>query len=82
MLFNFGIQYEDERAIDGFGLVGGHVNSYTIFDAGIGYNLNNTWNFRLNIDNLFNEDYYSKALFAGGLPGETRNFQLTAQYKF
>ncbi|MCB4799321.1 TonB-dependent receptor domain-containing protein [Neotamlana laminarinivorans] len=82
LLINLGVRYEDERTIDGYSLTGAHINSYTVFDAGIGYNINNTWNLRLNIDNLLNEDYYSKAMFAGALPGETRNFELNVQYRF
>ncbi len=82
LLFNFGVRYEDERSIDGYGNTNAHINSYVVFDTGLGYNLNNKWNFRVNIDNVFNEEYYSKAMFAGGLPGATRNFELTAQYKF
>lgn len=82
LLFNFGVRYEDERSIEGFGNTFAHIDSYVVFDAGLGFNLNSKWNFRLNVDNVFNEDYYAIAAFAGGLPGETRNFEFTVQYRF
>jgi len=37
---------------------------------------------QLNIDNILDEDYYSKAQFLGGLPGEERNATLTVAYSF
>ncbi|MBU2997384.1 TonB-dependent receptor [Cellulophaga baltica] len=80
--FNFGVSYESERTIDGYSLTGAHVDSYVLFDTALGYGIGKNWDLRLNIDNLFNTRYYVKAMFAGALPGETRNYQLTARYTF
>ncbi len=80
--FNFGVSYESRRTIDGYSLTDAHVDSYVLFDSALGYGVGKNWDLRLNVDNLFNTRYYVKAMFAGALPGETRNFQLTARYTF
>ena len=80
--FNLGTSYESKRTIDGYSLVDAHVNSYVLFDGALGYGIGKNWDLRLNIENIFNTRYYVKAMFAGALPGETRNLQLTAKYKF
>jgi len=84
LLFNFGVRYEDEKSLyaPAFELYNAYVPSYVVLDTGLGYNLDNKWNFRLNVNNLLNEYYYSKAMFAGGLPGEARNFQLSVRRNF
>ena len=81
--FNLGVTYEDERTINSvsFGLPVSKVNSYTVWDGAISYDYKN-WQLRLNLNNLFDKTYYSKALFLGGLPGESRNAKLTAKYRF
>ena len=38
------------------------------------------WQMQLNINNLFNKKYYSKAMFLGGMPGEERNAKLSFSY--
>ncbi|MBO0589853.1 TonB-dependent receptor [Cellulophaga sp. E16_2] len=80
--FNFGVSYESKRTIDGYSLTEAHVDSYVLFDTALGYGIGKHWDLRLNVDNLFNTRYYTKAMFAGALPGETRNYQLTARYTF
>ena len=80
--FNLGTSYESKRTIDGYSLVDAHVNSYVLFDGALAYGIGKNWDLRLNIENIFNTRYYVKAMFAGALPGETRNLQLTAKYKF
>jgi len=57
-----------------------HIYSYVVFHADLGFNLNNKWNFRLNVNNLFNEDSYSTVLFASTILGDTPNFIFTTQH--
>lgn len=80
---SLGVQYEDERTINSvsFGLPVSHVNSYTLWNGAMGYQHKN-WDVKLNLNNLFNKTYYSKAMFLGGLPGEERNVVLTVDYQF
>ncbi len=80
---SLGVTYEDERTINSvsFGLPVSHVDSYTVWNAAIGYETNQ-WQLKLNINNLFDKTYYSKAMFLGGLPGEERNVKLTFDYNF
>ena len=40
-----------------------------------------SWKLQLNINNLFDEVYYNKAMFLGGMPGEERNAKLTFSYQ-
>ena len=47
------------------------VPSYVRWDAAFAYEADN-YKVELNLDNLFNERYYEKALFLGGLPGEEK----------
>lgn len=79
--FNLGMRYEDERTINStsFGLPDAIIDSYTVWDAGVSYQ-KDMWDIRLNINNLFDKTYYSKAMFLGGLPGEPRNVALTVRY--
>ena len=78
---NLGMRYEDERTINStsFGLPDAIIDSYTVWDAGISYQ-QDKWDVRLNINNLFDKTYYSKAMFLGGLPGDPRNLTLTVRY--
>ena len=78
---NFGVNYESERSITGYGL-DAHVDGYVVYDAALGYAIGRNWDLKLNVANLFNTRYYVKAMYAGALPGQTRNFQGTVRYKF
>lgn len=81
--FSLGATYTGERSINStsFGLPTSHIDAYTVLDAGVSYDVDN-WNIQLNLRNLTDETYYSKALFLGGLPGDSRNAKLTVRYKF
>ncbi|MCH6256500.1 TonB-dependent receptor [Puniceicoccaceae bacterium K14] len=83
LAFNFGLSYEDERTVNstGFGLPDAMLPSYVVFDAGVSYTIND-WNLRLNVYNLTDERYYSKAMFLGGQPADARNAKLTVKYEF
>lgn len=80
--FSLGVKYEDERSINSvsFGLPISKVNSYNVWDGAIGYEYQDL-KVQLNLNNLFDKSYYSKAMFLGGLPGEERNVSLTVEYK-
>jgi len=80
---SLGVTYEDERTINSvsFGLPVSVVDSYSVWDAAVGYELNE-WKVKLNVNNLFDKTYYQKALFLGGLPGEERNMKITLDYQF
>lgn len=81
--FSVGVTYENERTISAsaFGIDYAFVDSYTVWDAAVSY-VSDDWNVQLNVRNLDNTDYYSSAMYLGGLPGEERNVKLTASYSF
>ncbi len=81
--FGLGVTYEDERSINStaFGLPNSVVDAYVLWDANISYQLEE-WDIQLNLRNLTDTNYYSKPLFLGGLPGESRNAKLKVRYTF
>ena len=81
--FSVGVTYTGERTINStaFGLPISTIDAYTVLDAGISYDVE-AWNIQLNLRNLTDETYYSKALYIGGLPGDSRNAKLTVRYNF
>ena len=81
--FSVGVTYEDERTISAsaFGIDYAFVDSYTVWDAAVSY-VSDDWDVQLNIRNLDNTDYYSSAMYLGGLPGEERNAKLSVAYRF
>jgi len=58
----------------------GYVQSYTVVDSSVSYHAE-SWKLQLNIHNLFDEVYYNKAMFLGGMPEEERNAKLTFSYQ-
>lgn len=83
LTFSVGVNYVDERSIESssFGVDYAIVPSYVVWDSAINYQTED-WNIKLNINNLTDTTYYSKAMFLGGLTGESRNAKLTVSYKF
>lgn len=79
---SLGAKYVDDRSTNStsFGIPDGYVPSYTVLDSAISYDAD-SWKLQLNVNNLFNEEYYSKAMFLGGMPGEERNAKLTLTYR-
>ncbi|MDN3487397.1 TonB-dependent receptor, partial [Pseudoalteromonas sp. APC 3224] len=77
-----GLTFVDKRSTNSssFGIDNGYVPAYNVYDAAVSYKANN-WQMQLNINNLFNKKYYSKAMFLGGMPGEERNAKLSFSYK-
>ncbi|WP_404344028.1 TonB-dependent receptor [Pseudoalteromonas mariniglutinosa] len=76
-----GVQHVDDRSTNSsaFGIPHGYVPSYTVYDVAVSYQTSH-WQVQLNLNNLFNKSYYSKAMFLGGMPGEERNAKLTFSY--
>jgi len=76
-----GLTFVDKRSTNSssFGIDNGYVPAYTVYDAAVSYKADN-WRIQLNINNLFNKKYYSKAMFLGGMPGEERNAKLSFSY--
>jgi outer membrane receptor protein involved in Fe transport len=76
-----GVTYVDDRSTNSssFGIPDGYVPSYTVHDAAVSYTTNK-WHMQLNLNNIFNKQYYSKAMFLGGMPGEERNAKLSFSY--
>ncbi len=79
---SLGAKYVDDRSTNSssFGIPDGYVLSYTVMDTAISYQAD-SWKLQLNVNNLLNESYYSKAMFLGGMPGEERNAKLTFSYQ-
>ncbi|OHU91834.1 MULTISPECIES: TonB-dependent receptor [Pseudoalteromonas] len=75
---SLGANYVDKRSTHStsFGIPDGYVPSYTVFDSALSY-VTDSWTLQLNLNNLFNKKYYSKAMFLGGMPGEERNVKLS-----
>ncbi|MDK2596982.1 TonB-dependent receptor [Pseudoalteromonas obscura] len=80
---SLGMQYVGERTVNhpSFGLPTAKIDSFTRWDMSAAYYLDSV-HVQLNIENLADETYYSKALFLGGLPGNERNAKLTVNYQF
>ncbi|PAJ75331.1 TonB-dependent receptor [Pseudoalteromonas sp. NBT06-2] len=80
---SLGMTYTGERSINSnsFGLPDSTIDAYTVLDAAMSYDVDN-WNVQLNLRNLTDETYYVKALYIGGLPGDSRNAKLTVKYTF
>ncbi|WP_350593971.1 MULTISPECIES: TonB-dependent receptor [unclassified Pseudoalteromonas] len=76
-----GITFVDNRSTNSssFSIPDGYVPSYTIYDTAISYTTDK-WHMQLNLNNLFNKRYYSKAMFLGGMPGQERNAKLSFSY--
>lgn len=79
---SLGAKYVDERSTNSssFGIPTGYVPSYTVVDTAVSYQAD-SWKLQLNVNNLFNETYYNKAMFLGGMPGEERNAKVTFSYQ-
>lgn len=56
--------------------------SYWITDLGFSYKLKNNVRLGVNINNLFDKEYYNQALGNQYVPSMPRNFLLSAQYSF
>ena len=76
--FNFDITYQDEvyRNFSNTST----FPSYWMTDASISYRLPNRVRLRLNVNNVFNTDYYNQALGSQYVPGMPRNFLISAAY--
>ncbi|MCE9686614.1 TonB-dependent receptor [Shewanella sp. AS16] len=79
---SLGVNYVAERstASSSFGIPDGHVDAYSLWHSAIAYDTDD-WSLQLNLNNLFNRDYYDKAMFLGGLPGAECNLKLSLSYR-
>lgn len=79
--FNIGYQYTSKRTVNSsaFGLPIAYLPENSIWNAAVSFQYKK-WDLRVNVNNLLNEKYYSKAMFLGGLPGEKRNYTATLRY--
>ena len=60
------------------------LDGYTVYDLFASYKVNENLDLRANVQNIFDEEYYT-AVYRGGsivYKGDARNAQLTARYKF
>lgn len=87
--FTFGgaVTYEDKKYTgqpDSAASSTMYVPGYTVFDAFATYKINSKASLRLNVNNIFNKDYYLAAYRSGSFTyiGDKRNAQLTLNYKF
>jgi len=61
-----------------------HTPAYTVVDAFMSYDINNTTNYRINVGNLFDTDYYTAAYRSGSFAykGDARNIKMTLAFEF
>lgn len=80
-----GIRHAGENESNGAGtngVVNVETDGYTIYDAMIGYEMQE-WDFTLNLRNLTDKEYYSTCLARGDcFPGERRTIVASAAYQF
>ena len=96
--FGYGATYQGEFVVQNSSLNGQplfYTDDYWIHRAMVGYRLNDNLSLQLNINNLLDEEYYTRirnnVTFTGGVvtagngwatPGEGRSAVLTATYRF
>ena len=78
----FGAQYLGERTVSN--TVTDKLDSYWLYDAMVGYQLNRSISLRLNVYNLADEFYFEKFHGGGahGVPGAGRTAVLNASFQF
>ena len=97
-IFGYGATYQGEFVVQNNSLNGQplfYTDDYWVHRAMVGYQLNDNLSLQLNINNLLDEEYYTRirnnVTFTGGVvtagngwatPGEGRSAVLTATYRF
>jgi catecholate siderophore receptor len=84
----YGVQFVDERNVANAGTA--KVGSYSVHGAMLGYQVNKELDLQLNVNNLFDAEYYDRlrtsvgtsASTGGMVPGDGRSAVLTANYSF
>ncbi|WP_137887275.1 TonB-dependent siderophore receptor [Pseudomonas sp. 2FE] len=84
----YGVQFVDERNVANAGTA--KVDSYWVHGAMLGYQASKELGLQLNVNNLFDEEYYDRlrtsvgtnATTGGMVPGDGRSAVLTANYSF
>jgi outer membrane receptor for ferric coprogen and ferric-rhodotorulic acid len=66
------------------GAVTARQGGYAVYNAMLGYRVNDTWSLQLNINNLFDKVYFKKYAATGisNYYGDPRNVMLTMRMKF
>lgn len=59
-----------------------YLEPYAVVNVGARLDMLNKWSAVFRLNNLQNKRYYERRLYAGGLPGASRNFILTLEKKF
>ena len=59
-----------------------YLEPHAVINVGARLDMLNKWSAVFRLNNLQNKRYYERRLFAGGLPGASRNFVLTLEKKF
>lgn len=75
---NFDVTYQDKVYRNSTNTTA--FDSYWLTDAGISYKLKNNIGLRLNINNLFDKEYFNQALGNQYVPSMPRNFLATITY--
>jgi iron complex outermembrane receptor protein len=75
---NFDVTYQDKVYRNSTNTTA--FDSYWLTDAGISYRLKNNIGLRLNINNLFDKEYFNQALGNQYVPSMPRNFLATITY--
>lgn len=84
----YGAQFVDQRNVANAGRA--KVDAYWVHGAMLGYRVNKELDLQLNVNNLFDEEYYDRvrtnlgttANTGGLVPGDGRSATLTANYSF
>ena len=58
-----------------------YLEPYAVVNVGARLDMLNKWSAVFRLNNLQNKRYYERRLYAGGLPGASRNFILTLEKK-
>lgn len=77
-----GAQYVGSRFNNSNGATRQKAPDFTLFNAMVSYTLNDNVTFRLNADNLFDEEYIDRVGGGHFIPGVGRTISLTADFAF
>lgn len=81
--FGYGATYQGEFHLNNSGAVLYKTPDYWVHKAMVGYRVNASLGLQLNVNNLFDEGYYTRIRNNGwATPGEERSAVLTATYRF
>lgn len=81
---NLGYEFQDERTIASaaFGLPDAVLPAQGVWDAGVGFTMDERWSAQLRVINLGNTLAYDRALFLGGQPAAPRSVDFVIEARF